>query len=307
MRDDRLLAVQRPPRRSSTTNSRSAARRCRTSSTTAARRLRLRGHAVQLHRHRRQPAHRAGADGQHVIWKPASSAMLSAHYLMRLLEAAGLPPGVINMVSGDAARSRTRSPTATSPACTSRAAPQSSTRCGRRSAPTCAPTAPTRASSARPAARISSSPIRRPTGPGRRGDRARGIRVSGPEVLGGEPRLRAPRSGRRARSRGCDDRRDRGGRRARLPELHGRGDRPAGIRSDHRLHRACTCQRHGSSPADGRCDGRLLCRADAGRDGRPGVQAAGGRDFRTGRDGLSLRRQQWIDTLALVDRRRPTR
>jgi 1-pyrroline-5-carboxylate dehydrogenase len=37
-----------------------------------------------------------------VVWKPASSAMLSAHYIMRLLIEAGLPPGVINMVSGDA-------------------------------------------------------------------------------------------------------------------------------------------------------------------------------------------------------------
>jgi len=36
------------------------------------------------------------------IWKPASSAMLSAYYLMRLLEAAGLPPGVINFVPGPA-------------------------------------------------------------------------------------------------------------------------------------------------------------------------------------------------------------
>jgi 1-pyrroline-5-carboxylate dehydrogenase len=41
--------------------------------------------------------------GNTVIWKPASSAMLSAHYIMKLLEAAGLPPGVINMVAGDAA------------------------------------------------------------------------------------------------------------------------------------------------------------------------------------------------------------
>jgi 1-pyrroline-5-carboxylate dehydrogenase len=38
-----------------------------------------------------------------VIWKPASSAMQSAHYIMKLLEAAGLPPGVINFVPGDAA------------------------------------------------------------------------------------------------------------------------------------------------------------------------------------------------------------
>jgi 1-pyrroline-5-carboxylate dehydrogenase len=36
-----------------------------------------------------------------VLWKPAATAMLSAYYIMRLLEAAGLPPGVINFVPGD--------------------------------------------------------------------------------------------------------------------------------------------------------------------------------------------------------------
>ena len=41
--------------------------------------------------------------GNTVVWKPAASAMLSAHYIMKLLEAAGLPPGVINLVPGDAA------------------------------------------------------------------------------------------------------------------------------------------------------------------------------------------------------------
>jgi len=41
--------------------------------------------------------------GNTVIWKPASSAMLSAYYIMRLLEEAGLPPGVINFIPGDAA------------------------------------------------------------------------------------------------------------------------------------------------------------------------------------------------------------
>ena len=40
--------------------------------------------------------------GNTVIWKPASSAMLSAYYIFRLLERAGLPPGVINFVPGDA-------------------------------------------------------------------------------------------------------------------------------------------------------------------------------------------------------------
>jgi 1-pyrroline-5-carboxylate dehydrogenase len=39
--------------------------------------------------------------GNTVIWKPASSAMLSAYYTMRLLETAGMPPGVINFLPGD--------------------------------------------------------------------------------------------------------------------------------------------------------------------------------------------------------------
>jgi 1-pyrroline-5-carboxylate dehydrogenase len=39
--------------------------------------------------------------GNAVVWKPASSAMLSAYYIMRLLREAGLPPGVINFVAGD--------------------------------------------------------------------------------------------------------------------------------------------------------------------------------------------------------------
>ena len=41
--------------------------------------------------------------GNTVVWKPASSALLSAYYVMRVLEAAGLPPGVINFLPGDAA------------------------------------------------------------------------------------------------------------------------------------------------------------------------------------------------------------
>jgi len=38
--------------------------------------------------------------GNTVVWKPASSALYSAHFIMDVLEAAGLPPGVINMVPG---------------------------------------------------------------------------------------------------------------------------------------------------------------------------------------------------------------
>ena len=38
--------------------------------------------------------------GNVVVWKPSPTQQFSAHFLMRLFEAAGLPPGVINMVTG---------------------------------------------------------------------------------------------------------------------------------------------------------------------------------------------------------------
>ena len=41
--------------------------------------------------------------GNAVVWKPAGTAMLSAYYLMRLFQEAGLPDGVINLVYGPGA------------------------------------------------------------------------------------------------------------------------------------------------------------------------------------------------------------
>src|SRR5213593_588265 len=41
--------------------------------------------------------------GNTVVWKPASTAAYSAYFIMKLLEAAGLPPGVINLVYGSGA------------------------------------------------------------------------------------------------------------------------------------------------------------------------------------------------------------
>jgi 1-pyrroline-5-carboxylate dehydrogenase len=38
--------------------------------------------------------------GNTVVWKPASSAVLPAYFIMKILEEAGMPPGVINMVPG---------------------------------------------------------------------------------------------------------------------------------------------------------------------------------------------------------------
>ena len=39
--------------------------------------------------------------GNTVVWKPSITQTLSAYLTMQLLEAAGLPPGVINLVTGD--------------------------------------------------------------------------------------------------------------------------------------------------------------------------------------------------------------
>ncbi|WP_416063082.1 L-glutamate gamma-semialdehyde dehydrogenase [Rhodococcus indonesiensis] len=39
--------------------------------------------------------------GNTVVWKPAPTQSLAAYWTMRLLEAAGMPPGVINLITGD--------------------------------------------------------------------------------------------------------------------------------------------------------------------------------------------------------------
>src|SRR5204863_1107271 len=41
--------------------------------------------------------------GNTVVWKPASTAAYSAYYVVRVLQEAGLPPGVINLVYGSGA------------------------------------------------------------------------------------------------------------------------------------------------------------------------------------------------------------
>ncbi len=41
--------------------------------------------------------------GNVVVWKPAENQAFAAHHLVRLFEAAGLPPGVINVVHGEGA------------------------------------------------------------------------------------------------------------------------------------------------------------------------------------------------------------
>jgi 1-pyrroline-5-carboxylate dehydrogenase len=41
--------------------------------------------------------------GNTVVWKPAHGAILAGYHIMRLFDAAGLPPGVVNFIAGDAA------------------------------------------------------------------------------------------------------------------------------------------------------------------------------------------------------------
>ncbi len=101
--------------------------------------------------------------GNVVVWKPASTAAYTSHFFMKILREAGLPAGVINLFFARAPISATRcSATGTSPAYTSPDPPPSSRICGGRSARISPIIALIRASSAKPAARISSSRTPRP-------------------------------------------------------------------------------------------------------------------------------------------------
>ena len=109
---------------------------------------------------------RAGDDGQHGgAGSRPRPRCYSAYYLMKLLEAAGLPPGVINFVPGSGAEigdAALASPDLAGIHFTgSTGGVPGDVEDGRREHR--AATTATRASSARPAARTSSSPTPRPT------------------------------------------------------------------------------------------------------------------------------------------------
>ena len=105
LRADRLLALQRPVRagdlrrtadqRPRHVESARLPRRSKASSTPSPRSTSPRSAATSPAR----PPSWATA----CMWKPASSAMLSAWYVFSVLEEAGLPPGVINFIPGNAA------------------------------------------------------------------------------------------------------------------------------------------------------------------------------------------------------------
>ena len=174
------------------------------------------------------------------VWKPAATALRAAYAIMQLLEAAGLPPGVINFVPGDPrpgdrSAALRRRISAGIHFTGSTAVFQHLWQDGRRQ-PRGLPVVPA------PGRRDGRQGLHRRAslgGPAGGGGchRARRIRVPGAEVLGREPRLRAAsrwpdlRDRVVAMMREIDD-----GRRARLPALRGRRHRPPRLRSHSRRH-----------------------------------------------------------------------
>ena len=225
---------------------RSRARAAQPDGVPAARGVRLHRQPVQLHRHRLATSTCAVAlMGNTTVWKPATH-----RAALELLPdegsswRRGCPPGVINFVPGQRPRGRRRRARHRRPGRDPlhRLERAPSTASGRRSAENLADaTAPTRASSARPAARTSSSSTPRPTRrrwrppwsaapSSTRGRSARPPRRAYvPRSLWPEVRDGWWRHGRRAIKVG--DVRD-------FAQLRQRGDRRGGLRHHHGLHRA---------------------------------------------------------------------
>ena len=144
--------------------------------------------------------------GNTVVWKPTPTQQVAAHHTMRLLEAAGLPAGVINMVTGDGlavSRVALDRPGPGRPALHRLVGDLQDPVADDRGQPRPVPQLPAdRRRDRRQGLR------RRPPvgGPGAADHRARPrrVRVPGPEVLGRLPGLRAPQhlAGRAARRAG---------------------------------------------------------------------------------------------------------
>ena len=169
------------------------------------------------------------------VWKPASSAMLSAWYVFKCLEAAGLPPGRHQLRPGQRRDDHRRAPGVAGSRRHSlhrqhRGLPEHVEDRRREHPRVQELPAPGRRD--RRQGLHHGPPVGRSAGGGRR-DRPRRVRVPGAEVLGREPHLRAAVAVEGSpRSRHRDDRRDQDGRRPRLPQLHERGDRQEGVRQD---------------------------------------------------------------------------
>ena len=171
--------------------------------------------------------------GNTVVWKPSPTQQFAAHLTMALLEAAGLPPGVINLVTGDGLN-------------VSKVALADPDLAGIHftgSTPTFQHlwqevganlpsyrTYPRLVGETGGKDFILAHPSRRPGCVADSHD-SRCVRVPGPEVLGRLARLRAAVAVEEDQGRpGLDHRRPDPGRRHRPVQLHGRGHRRAGLR-----------------------------------------------------------------------------
>ena len=178
--------------------------------------------------------------GNTAVWKPSHTALLSNYYVYKLLETAGLPPGVINFVPAEPVMCTATLVDGTvlrrHPLHRIDGGVPADLAPGREPAGQVRLLSADRGRNRRQGLRRG-APERRPGRGGGR-PRARGVRVPGAEVQRGIARLH-PRHdlARGARPDGRDDGRDQDGRRRRLQELHGCRDRQEVVRSHCRLSR----------------------------------------------------------------------
>ena len=196
-----------------------------------ARGLRVRGHTVQLHRDRREPADGAGHDGEHGRLQAGLDGGLLRALPDEDLRGGG--PAAGRHQHGARLRARDRRPGAGAPRPgrhpLHRLDRASSRACGGRWPATSTATARTRGSSARRAARTSSSPIPPPTRPpSSPRSSAAAFEYQG-QKCSAASRAYAPSNLWPQMRDALAEQvvRDPDGRRARLPQLHGRGDRQA--------------------------------------------------------------------------------
>ena len=235
--------------------------------------------------------------GNTVVWKPAGTAMLSAYYLMRLFQEAGLPDGVINLVYGSGATigdAALASPhlagihfTGSTPVFNGMWRTVASNMERYRNYPRIVgETGGKDFIVAHPSADVDVARGR---------DRARLVRVPGAEVLGVVAGLRAVEPlARAARAAAGGGRDDQGRRRRRLQQLHGRRDRQLVVRDPGR----------GDRGGEGNADTEIV--VGGGYDDSqgyfveptvietrdPGLPAAARGDLRAGRHDVRLRREQ---------------
>ncbi len=230
VRADRLLPLQRPVHDADLRRAADlVAGRLEPDGVPPARGLRLRGHAVQLHRDRRQPDELAGADGQHRRLEAgldgdALGVLPDAPVRGRRAAARRDQPGLRRRRGDRRPRAREPRPRRHPLHRLDRGLPRD---VEDRSATTSTATATTRASSARPAARTSSSRTRPPNVDALATAIVRGSFEYQGQKCSAASRVYAPSNlwpelRERLQQRGGDDH---DGRRRRLQELHGRGDR----------------------------------------------------------------------------------